>query len=257
MTGIFLFGLCCHDKMLSNTPANMVKELWICHNKWVKHQQPWKDLNVWAMTSTDDCNLTTIGSCFETSKCFQNLHSSHSMVYSTTPPNLVLPGYRFKQNYQNHTYCTWMYIWYLWTSTFFPPQFWSQKSGVHFFPQRDNNTTCRFQLPPDVEGFFEAHHHPIPNVWFGDLSRLLHALQTHQASQLLQQRLQPLERFAHAKKSQFWRSFTEGPLGCSWFLLLVPCLVGVFGMFVERTKQSRALLVLSNLLGWRCETNFD
>lgn len=25
----------------------------------------------------------------------------------------------------------------------------------NFFPQRDNNTTCRFQLPPDVEGFLK------------------------------------------------------------------------------------------------------
>lgn len=131
----------------------------------------------------------------------------------------------------------------------------------NFFPQRDNNTTCRFQLPPDVEGFLKPTIILFPTF---DLE-IFHASFTLFKPTKLRNFCsngfnlwRGLRMPKKAKESgKFWRGFTEGPLGCSCFLLLVPCLVGVLGVFVERTKKSRVLLVLSNLLGWRCETNFD
>lgn len=97
--------------------------------------------------------------------------------------------------------------------------------GYIFSPARQQHD-LPVSTSPRCWGIFEAHHHPVPNVWFGDLSRLLHALQTHQASQLLQQRLQPLERFVHAKKSQgVLTEFYGGAFG----LFVVSSLGTLFG----------------------------
>lgn len=127
-----------------------------------------------------------------------------------------------------------------------------------FFPQRDNNTTCRFQLPPDVEGFLKPTIILFPTFDLEIFHASFTLFKPTKLRNFCSNGFNLWRGLCMPKKArEFWRSFTEGPLGCSWFLLLVPCLVGVFGMFVERTKQSRALLVLSNLLGWRCETNFD
>ena len=205
-----------------------------------------------------DCNLTIRQNCLASKLAFicKNNHTSNYF-------------FRIKRKYQNHNYCTWMHIWYLWASTLSFSStliskiwaarqqdyhdFWDQLSpwNMQALPFCWGILNPRKSIKPTINlrivwspqnGLMTPDHHP-PKDLFGDLKkkrRLFHTLQTDQASQLLQQRLQPLERFVHAKKAResgkFWRSFTEGPLGCSCLIFLVPGLVGISGMFVERTK---------------------
>ena len=116
---------------------------------WVTHQQTWsKNCEFVTTSGSNTNNLEKIWMFGPWLPLMTAIPQRLEAVLKHHLQICFLPGYRFKQNYQNHNFCTWMYIWYLWASTFFPPQLWSQKSGVHFFPQRGNNTTLPVSTSP-------------------------------------------------------------------------------------------------------------